>query len=104
MKLTPTQKEALRRIVRVVRRMIKAGYTQREVAEHRFPYGAGTDFTRPTIRAMQNHGLVVAHTGPVSKRPSRAGFGRPANARTIVEANRWFTMTPRLSRILLKEE
>ena len=104
MKLTPAQKEALRRIVREVRRMIKTGYTRREVAEHRFPYGAGTDFTRPTIRAMQDHGLVVTHTGPVSTRPSRAGFGRAANARTIVEANRWFTMTPRLSGILVKDE
>ena len=105
MKLTPTQTEAIRRIVRVVRRMIKTGYTRREIAEHRFGYGAGTEFLRSTIRALQDRGLVITHVGPVTTRPSRAGFGQPVNARTIMDqANRWFTVAPQLRDIILKDE
>ncbi len=103
-KVSPAQKDALTRIVREVRRMQKQGYTRSEIANERFGYGAGTYYTKPTIAALATKGFVVTHVGPPVARPSKAGFGRPANERTILDENRWFTLTPRTLKILLRED
>lgn len=94
MKLSPTQKKAILAIAAEVHRKVKRGYTQAEVKNQTFGYGPGTEFTRATVTALKDRGLVLTHAGPPTARPSKAGFGRPANARTIVEANLWFTLTP----------
>lgn len=102
-KVSPAQKAALKRIVRDVRALVKRGYTRNEIAKQHFGYGPNTDYTAPTIVALAARGFVVAHVGPPVSRPSRAGFGRPANARTVLSANRWFTLTARTLNALLPE-
>lgn len=102
-KISPAQRAALNRIVRDVRALVKQGYTRNEIAKWHFGYGPNTYYTQPTVAALAARGFVVSHVGPASARPSRAGFGRPANARTVYSANRWFTLTARTLDVLLPE-
>lgn len=58
----------------------------------RLPYGPGTErgITRSTASALRRLGLVELHSH-VHARPSRAGFGRAANERTVLTSDLWMT-------------
>ena len=101
--VSPAQRAALERIARDVQKLRKQGWARSEVAKMRFGYGAGTYYTRPTIVALASRGFVVTHVDAPTARPSKVGFGRSANDRTIYGENRWFTLTPRTLSVLFPE-
>lgn len=53
--------------------------------------GPGTDIRCDTARALARHGLVVVH-GKVTSRPCRAGYGRAANAFSVLESDSYLVL------------
>lgn len=87
MQLTPSQSRALRALI----------YRVREAGPGaRLAVGGGAEVELSTAKALNRMGLVDLHTGEPFSRPARAGFGKAANWKTVVAANRWITATPYL--------